>query len=330
MTATILLLLGALLTLALSAFFSGTETGTYCLNRVRLRVRADRGDPAARRLADLMRRQEELVIANLFGTSAVDYLFTVCITTLLLNLAFAAHQVEFYATLIVTPLMLVFGALVPKEWFRRESDRLMYPLALSLAACVKLARLTGLPWLLQKLTRALVRRIDPARAAQEEGLFSRGHMLRLLQEGATRGGLTVFQRDLIDRVLNVSQVRVGSVMIPRARIAAVPVDLPREDFLRIARMAHFSRLPVYEGDPARIIGIINVYDVLTDEERKSIAAHVREALFLQPDESVPRVLLKLQQNRQAMAIVRDRNEKCVGILTIKDLVEEIVGDLEAW
>jgi len=325
----LLLVLAAFLALLLSALSSGTETGVYCLNRVRLRLRAEHDDVAARTLARLMAHPEELVVTALLGTNVADYLVTISVTALLLHSAIGQHAAELYATLIVTPAVLVFGGVVPKDWFRRDSERLMYALALPLSVARRVAAGLGLIWLLRGLARWAVRTIDPS-AAPEVELLPRSHTLQLLREGAVRGGLSDYQRDTIERVLNLSAVRVGSVMIPRARVASVPVDVPREDFLRIARMAHFSRLPVWRENPKRVIGVVNVYDVLIDDEGRAVTDHVRPALRLHAHESVPAALRRLQHARQAMAIVVDRWDNCIGILTVKDLVEEIVGDLAAW
>ena len=138
------------------------------------------------------------------------------------------------------------------------------------------------------------------------------------------------EKDMLERVMNLSRVRLSNVMVPRRRAAIVPIDIPRADLLRIARMAHFSRLPVYRDDPRRIVGIVNVYHVLTDEQERPIAEYVSETTSLRASETVPGALVKMQQARQVMAIVVDRAGNCLGLFTIKDLVEEIVGDLEAW
>ena len=327
---TILLIIGALIAVMLSALFSGAETGVYCLDRVRLRVRSDQKDPQARRLASLMERREDLVITTLLGTNVADYLLTVCVTVLLLRAVVSGSLAEFYATAIVTPIILVFGGVIPKDWFQRQSDRLMYPLALPLKWCWRVACWIGVVWLLRTLTRRLLHRIDPLRASAEEDLLPRVRMRRLLREGAVRGGLSPFQRATIERVMNISNVRVADVMVARQRAAIVPSDIPREDVLRIARMAHFSRLPVYRDDPRRIVGILNVYHVLTDERQRPIAEYVQPATYVQAGETVPAALLRLQQARQVMGIVVDPAGNCLGLFTIKDLVEEIVGELAAW
>ncbi|MCK4340613.1 MAG: DUF21 domain-containing protein [Phycisphaerae bacterium] len=327
---TALLLLGLLIAVMLSGLFSGSETGIYCLNHVRLRVAAEHGEAAARRLERLMRRPEDLVITTLLGTNVSDYLATVCVTALLLHAAVSENLAQIYATAIVTPLIFVFGGIVPKDWFRREANRLMMRLSGGVLLSLRLARATGLIWLLRGLTRVLIRMIDPQSTESEADLLPRARTLHLLREGAARGGLTLQQRDLIERVLKLSDIHCGDVMIPRPRAAMVPQDIARDDFLRIARMAHFSRLPVYRHSPRRVVGVVNVYDVLTDPESQAVAEHARPPLVLPVHTRVSAALRRLQQARQTMAIVQDGAGHCVGILTVKDLVEEIVGDLEAW
>lgn len=327
---TFLLLLGTVAALGLSAFFSGVETGVYCLNRVRLNVLAGRGRPRAVRLLALMKRPQELVITTLLGTNCADYLATVCITTLLLHATEARGLAEIYATALLTPLVLVFGGVIPKDWFQRESGRLMQLVSLPLAWCLRVACWTGLVGALDKLTQYLIRVVDPLHAETSQDLLPRLQMHRLLSEGAASGGLSAYQRETLDRVMNISRVRLADVMAPRARAIMVPLDIPRDDLLRIARMAHFSRLPVYRDDPRHIVGVVNVYHVLMDNEEKEIAEYIQPAEFLNAAETVPAALLKLQKSRQVMAIVTNNAGDCLGLVTIKDLVEEIVGELEAW
>jgi len=327
---TVLLLAAAPAAILLSFLCSGMETGVYSLSRLHLSVAADRDLPGARRLSRLMRRPEDLLITILLGTNAADYLATAAVAALLLRTAVPHQLVELYATLLVTPVILVFGGVLPKNWFRQEADRLMYVLAFPLSVAVRLARGVGLIWLLRAVARAVLRLIQ-AQGPPEAALLPRARTMRLLQEGAIRGGLSDIQRDLIDRVMRISRTRVSSVMIPLERTARVPADIGRDDFLRVARMAHFSRLPVYgDHDSRRIVGIVSVFDVLTDRDQRPIRAHLREPYRLTPTTTVSGALVRMQRARQAMAIVQTRAGDCLGILTIKDLVEEIIGDLEVW
>jgi len=327
---TALLLAGLLFAIVLSALASGSETGVYCLDRVRLRVACEQREPAALRLESLVRRPEDMVISALVGTNVADYIATACMAALLLHAAVGEGLAALYATAIVTPLLLVFGGIIPKDLFRRESNRLLARLSGVLWIWLRLVRATGIVTVLRALPRAILRWLDPGRVDTEAALLPRAQTLHLLREGVARGGLTHLQRDLIERVLNLSSVRVSEVMIPRSRAALVPLDVARDDFLRVARMAHFSRLPTYRSDPRYIVGVVNVHDVLTDRDGKPVAEHMRPPVTLAEYVSVSAALLKLQGARQTMAIVLDRSDHCVGILTLKDLVEEIVGDLEVW
>ncbi len=330
MTIALLLAVGALVGVVMSAFFSGAETGIYCVNPVRTRVASEQNRPGARRLADLLERTDDLVITCLIGTNLADYITTVCATVLLLRAAVSESQAELYATVILTPTILVFGGVVPKDWFRRRSDHLMLAMARPLIACVRLFSAVGLIWFFRSLSQGLLHRIDSRRAKDATGIMPRVQTLRLLREGAAHGALTQYQRDVMERVMQLSSVRVASVMIPRARAALIPHDIARDDLLRIARMAHFSRLPVFEGHASRVVGILSLFDVLTDEHERPLSEWIRAPLRLPANITVAGALVRLQEARNTMAIVENRANECVGILTVKDLVEEIVGDLEAW
>jgi putative hemolysin len=323
-------LVAALLGLVLSGLFSGAETGVYSLNRVRLRVRSEQGAPRARRLARLMERPDEIVITVLVGTNLADYICSISIAALVMLAGAPLHLSDLYAAAIGTPLVLVFGGIIPKDIFQRHADRLMYALSGPLLVCRQATRMVGASWLLRTVPRLILGALRHGGGQGDADLLPRVRMQRLLHEGAARGGLTRFQRDTIERILSLSRVSVGRVMVPLARAAVVPEHIARDDFLRIARMAHFSRLPVWRDHPASMIGIVTIFSVLTDPQQRPIAAHVRPAVVLRADETVPAALLKLQQSHEFMAIVTDRRGRCVGLLTLKDLVEEIVGDLEAW
>ena len=326
----VLLLIGCIVALGLSAFFSGTETGVYCLNHVRLHLRCSQNDRRALRLTELMRNPRELLITTLVGTNIADYLATVCFTAFLLHLALPEEYAEVAATLILTPMILVFGGVVPKDWFQREADKLMYPLSEALTGCHRMVRWTGLMFLLDRLSKFLIRRIDPSGVTEETDLLPRARIRRLLSEGAASGGLSEYQRTTLERVMNLSRVRLANVMIPLQRAATVPIEISRAELLRITRMAHFSRLPVYRGASHNVIGFVNVYDVLTDREEKPIKDYIQPVAKLLATETVPKALLKMQKDRQVMGIVVNQSGRSLGLFTMKDLVEEIVGDLEAW
>lgn len=330
MITTIALIIAALFALLASAFFSGMETGVYCLNRVRLRVRSDSGEPGARRLAALMERPDALVITALVGTNIADYCLTISVAALVVAAGASTSGVELYTTLISTPLVLVFGGILPKDLFNRFADTWMYVVSSPIALCRGLVRYSGVLWLMQRAPEALLRLVDPAHKLADDAVVPRARVRRLLHEGAARGGLSQFQRETIERVMDLSQVPLSRVLVSLRRAATVPETISRNDFLRIARMAHFSRLPVYRASPTDVLGYVHVFDILMDPQKRPIRDYVRPIFGLREDESVAAALVRMQRAHEVIAIVRDRRGVAVGLLTMKDLAEEIVGELQAW
>lgn len=326
----VLLIIGTLVTLLLSAISSGSETGVYCLNRVRLRVRSQQGDPAAEKLARMMENEEDLVITTLTGTNLTDYIASAMLTALLMHWQVSEQMAELYTTAILAPLVLVYGGIIPKDLFRRRADDLMYRLAAPLSWAWMAVRVAGVLWLLRSLSNWLLRRLDPRAWEARRAVLPRTRMQRLLIEGAVRGGLTEFQRDTIERVMRMSQMRLTDIMVRRERAIFIPFDIARNELLRIAKMAHFSRLPVYRDDPKHVIGVLNVYDVIMDTTLRPIREYVRPAVFLRAHETVPSALIRLQESHQTMAIVVDNHGAALGLFTIKDLIECVVGEFEAW
>jgi putative hemolysin len=326
-----LLLTGVLCGILLSAFFSAAETGIYRLNPLRVAVEREQGVRGAAAVDAVLRRQDELVTVTLVGANLADFLTTICVTALCLRAALAPGAAELYATLVATPLILIFGALLPKDYVSRHTSEMMRTLAPALLFCGQLLRWTGARAALQVLSKTVLRGLAPGEARRDpEEAMTRARALSWLREGAAGGGLSPYQQDVIDRIMRLSNLRVTSVMISRARAATIPRDMPREDFLRIARMAHFARYPVWEGSPSRVTGVIAVIDVITDPQPRPLSAYVRPIVRLTAGMSVTGALLQLQNARQPMAAVVDGRGECLGILTVKDLVEEIVGDIEVW
>lgn len=323
----VFLLAATLLALGLSALCSGLEMGLYRVNRVRLRLRAERAEAAdARALLDLIGRQEESVLGVLLSNNLANYLLTVAATSLMLHgLGLRSGRIEFYTAAVLSPLAFVFGDVVPKNWFRADADRLMYRCARSLKAVISLLRLTGILWLLTQMTRLSAWLAGHERDDRLRG--PRGEIIGLLREGAAEGAMTAEQAEIVERVMNLSSIRVGEIMVPRRRVATVSVSANRAQFLYALRSHSYSRMPVVARDGRTVSGIISVCDVLADETEAGVAAWMKPPIILQAQDSAARALLQLQSARQTMAIVNDRRRGFVGIITLKDIIGEIFGKL---
>ncbi|HUW82776.1 MAG TPA: CNNM domain-containing protein [Phycisphaerae bacterium] len=315
---------------AASGFYSGSETGAYCINRIRLRLRADTGDRRAVTLRRLLADEQGLLVSVLIGTNLSNYLTTVCVAYIFTTHYYAEGRAELYTTLIVAPVIFVFGEVLPKNLYQRHADRLVRGSTWPLVGSYFVCRALGLIGVLKRISRIVIRAFSPLEADRTELVHPRQEVVALLREGLGHGVLSEQQSLSVERVMRLQHVRVGHVMIPRSRTAVVQLDASRERMLEQIGQHEFSRLPVCTSDPRRIVGILNIYDVLQADPQATVEQLMRPPLRVRLEESVMGCLVRMQRARQPMAVVEIGDGRAVGIVTIKDLVEEIVGELAAW
>ena len=319
-----------LVSVILSALYSGIETGVYCLDPIKLRLRGERGPRLSRWLAAMLVRRERLLVVLLIGNNVANYGSTAA-AAILLAQTMSPNRAELLTVLLVTPVLFVVGEMVPKNLFQRFADRLVYRWLWLLRSSQILFTAVGLVPTIGWLTDLIVR-IGRRGTHSADVLGAREQLHAFLRETATAGVLSGYQSQIARNVLNVSGVTAGDVMTPLRRVQMVPHDATAGQFHRLAAQSRFSRWPVYRrGHRNQIVGVVNVDELLlAAPERWDLPDRWLEPLTLTSDVGVLEALLRLQRARRAMAIVVDERERAVGIVTLKDLVEEIVGDLVAW
>ncbi|MDP6381015.1 MAG: CNNM domain-containing protein [Phycisphaerae bacterium] len=313
-----------------AAFYNGVETGAYRLNRLRLWLRAESGDPRARAIQHLVADTRGLICVTLVGYNIGVYAVTTITTALLMVRGGPQIRAEFWATLILTPVLFVLTDVTPKTLFAVEADRWMYRAAPVIRGSAMLFRSLGLVSVL-KASGSLLLWLTGRRGAGAEMREPRQRLRAFLRECAHSGVLSEYQGELAENVLNLRHVHLSEVMIPLGSVQSVSADVSRQDFMRLIRGHNFSRVPVYEDRRAGVVGIVNVCDALGVEEgRLDMRALAQPALRLPEDRSVSKGLLAMQKAGAAMAIIVGRKGQAVGMVTVKDLVEEIVGELAEW
>jgi len=326
--------LAALAGILLAAVANGMETGIYRLNRIRVRLRAEAGDRRARFLVGLLGDVRGLIVVCLVGYNVGVYVTTAFVTTLVEGAGWSESPVgvEILATMLLAPIFFVFTDVTPKSIFTYEADRWMYRLAGLLRAGYVMLRSVGLVPAL-KGTSTLVLRIARGREGARANPFHPRQRLRaFLREGAAEGVITGYQDELVEKVLALRERQVRDVMIPLARVTAVQAGIDRDRFVEQLRAHSYSRLPVWEERKDHIVGIVHVNDVLGAEGGPFDLARVmtRELVEVPPEMPVGQAMFRMRAARAAMAVVRNPRGRAVGIITIKDLVEEIVGELAVW
>jgi putative hemolysin len=312
--------------LALAGLLAGMETGIYVLNRIRLDLRSEAGGAAARTLRRMLDRPAHLLAVLLVGNNLAVYWATFAVSAMLV-LAGRREYVELYALAVTAPLMLVLGESVPKNVFQRLTETLTYRMAGLLAAVDRVLTATGMVPLVRGVSWVLFRALR-VRAASRRPLGREG-LAAVVAEGHASGALTHSQSIMADRVMNIADVCLKDVMIPMAKVHAASASAGRERLVALAAEVNHSRLPVVD-ETGHVTGILDVLDILTCDGDSFSPQRIRTPLVLSSQEGVTDALYQMQRQNAHMAVVRDDRGAHVGIVTIKDLVEEIVGPLEAW
>jgi len=310
-----------------SAFFAGAETGLISLNRVRLRHEVERKNRRAIILNEFVENTERLLGTTLFGTTLANVLVGVYASILATRLFHIDNfGVDFAAAIVTSALLLVIGEIVPKTLFRHYSHRLCMTVADALNATAWL--FAPFVTLLGFVMRAVVR-LSGGAEAPKSFFVTREELKHLAKEGEAGGALSAEEREMIDGVFDFPYKTVYDIMLPLPRAITVVRDTPVTELFAISERTGFARFPVREDD--RIIGIVNVYEVLFDNaggDDKAAGQLMQKPQFVLSTERVNRVLPVLRAGRRPISIVVNPEGKHVGILTIEDIVEEIVGEVE--
>ncbi len=332
------LVLAVLICLVLSAFYSGSETALVSVNKIRINQLVESNDPKAKIVHRLVESPDKMLALTLVGTNLANVLIAQFGDRLTARVLPNAENLrELIAIIGVTSILLIFGEILPKTIFRVKADtlalRYAYPLRISEYV------LAPLIFLVQALTKRIVRVID--RGADAPSPDAQREELRLLATmGERTGNLHTDQRRMIHSLLNLQDRTVAQVMVPLVDIVAIEKNTDREDFLKIATESGYSRIPVYEEKVYNIVGIVNLLDVIydatetdndADREEKTDAAtidpFIRTDLHFVPESKNINALLKeIQNTRHTMVFAVDEYGGTVGLVTIEDLVEEIVGE----
>jgi CBS domain containing-hemolysin-like protein len=244
--------------------------------------------------------------------------------------AVAAHSAAtVVAFLLITFMHVVFGELVPKNLALQAPDRTALWLARPLNVFARLTR--PLTILMTGTANQVVRLcgFEPARG--EEMVHSVDELLLLIEDTEEAGILDPDQAEFVQNVFRLSDKHVRDCMVPRDKMAGLELNTPPDKVLEAARRGAHTRMPVYEGQLDNVVGIVNTKDLFYLFSLKGVVVlddALYPALFLKPDEPVSNALRLFRKAHRPMALVRDEEGKILGLVTLEDILEEIVGDIE--
>ncbi len=336
MTGELILIAAAALAVVLSGLFSGAETGIYRLSRLRLRLGVEKRHLSFVLLGRCMRDGTGVLLSVLVGTNLSNYLCAAVVTSLLLERLGSQQSTELLVTVITAPILFIFGELIPKNIFFYRADRLMPVCGPLLYVFHKALTFSGVIAALKGFTRLCSWVVGaPLSAGTAISDAREHHIAPIIRETREEGLLNGTQVDIINRIVTVSGILLRSVMIPIGSVETVPRSTDKAALLRKLRRCNYTRLPVYEGSPADIVGFVNVYEALSSgDDFHDLGRFVKPILRLSGDTSVWKAIDIMKEQKQKIVLVTaggaPGRKRILGLATMKDLAEELLGELAEW
>lgn len=324
------LALALVVLLLLSAFFSGSETALLTLNRYRLRHRAEQGHPGARRARALLERPDRLIGLILLGNTFANILASSVATVLALRLWGEAFVGA--AAVVLTLLILIFSEVTPKTLATLHPERVAYPSAFVYVPLLKL--LYPLVWTVGLFANGLLRLLGVSTAQGPVNALSQEELRTVVSEAGVM--IPEHSRAMLLGILDLERATVEDIMIPRNEVEGIDLQDDTDTIVRAIRHTAYTRLPLFDGGIDNAIGILHVRDALhalvdpgpdTELDKDCLRRIALEPYFIPAGASLYRQLLNFQHEKRRVGLVVDEYGEFLGLVTLADLLEEIVGEL---
>lgn len=305
----------------LSAFFSATETAMSALNRVRLKSKAEAGHPKAKLVLSLVDEYDRLLSCILIANNIVN-LTAASLGTVLFTRHFL-HYGPTISTIVLTVTILIFGEITPKSLAKEHAEQFaMFAAPVMRVVLVLLTPLNAFFRLFYRLASKLIR------SANEEGITEE-ELITMVAEAESEGGLDAHESQLIRAAIEFNDLEVDEILTPRVDIVAVEQNGTSEELARAFAENGYSRIPVYNGNIDNIIGVIHEKDFYAARRRNvtAFSDFVCPVLYTTANTKISALLRLLQQGKMHMAIVVDEYGGTLGLVTLEDILEELVGEI---
>lgn len=313
-----------LILLALSAFFSSNETALMSVNRIRLRSLADEGNKRASMALDILEDQmPKLLSAILIGNNIVNIPASSLATTLAYS--FGGYMVSI-VTLILTVLILIFGEITPKNYatINAEKITLRYIPIFKFLMTI----MTPVIFIINLFSRGVMRlmRVDPDAASKA---MTEEELRTIVDVSHEDGVIESDEKEMIYNVFDLGDATAKDIMVPRVHVTFADVESTYDELIEIFREDKFTRLPVYKDSQNNIVGIINMKDLLLYDKNEEfvIDRFLRKPHFTYETKSISDLLVEMKDSTFNIAIVLDEYGDMAGLITLEDILEEIVGEI---
>lgn len=321
-----LLLATLVVLIALSAFFSGSETGLMSINRYRLSHKAKQGDKAAKRISQLLLRPDRLLGVILIGNNFVNN-FAAAIGTVIAISFLGESLGPLVATLVLTFVLLVFAEVTPKTLAAIHPEGFARPASYALTPLLKL--LYPLVWLVNSIGNFLLRLLGVRADTHRQDSLTPEELRTVVNEAGSL--IPSRHQAMLLSILDLEKITVDDIMIPRQEVAGIDLEQDIEQIIDSLRTSPHARLPVYKGDINEVIGILHLRNALKfiaaeNPTKGMLIQETREPYFIPESTPLQTQLLNFQKEKRRIGMVVDEYGDVQGLVTLEDILEEIVGE----
>ena len=314
-------LVALIILVLLSAFFSSAETSLTTVNRVRLKTLADEGNRRAKTALEVLDKYGKMLSAILIGNNIVNLSASALATTLAIHIHFTVG----IATAILTVVILIFGEIVPKNMAMINSEKMALLYASMISGLMKL--LTPLIFVIDSLAKGIMKlfRVD----ADKKTAMTENELRTYVEVGHEDGVIESEEREMIYNVFDFGDAVAKDVMIPRIDMVTVDKEATYEEVMEVFKDCMYTRIPVFEEDKDNIIGLINIKDfiLVEDKAKFKISDILRQAYYTYEFKKTADLLVEMRQKCFNVAFVLNEYGGTAGMITLEDLLEEIVGEI---
>lgn len=314
-------LIALIILVLLSAFFSSAETSLTTVNRVRLKTLAEEGNRRAKTALEVLDKYGKMLSAILIGNNIVNLSASALATTLAIHIHFTVG----IATAILTVVILIFGEIVPKNMAMINSEKMALLYASMISGLMKL--LTPLIFVIDSLAKGIMKlfRVD----ADKKTAMTENELRTYVEVGHEDGVIESEEREMIYNVFDFGDAVAKDVMIPRIDMVTVDKEATYEEVMEVFKDCMYTRIPVFEEDKDNIIGLINIKDfiLVEDKAKFKISDILRQAYYTYEFKKIADLLVEMRQKCFNVAFVLNEYGGTAGMITLEDLLEEIVGEI---
>ncbi len=310
---------------ALSAFFSGSETALTSVNKIRLKNMAENGNQKAAKTLRIAENYESMISTVLIGNNIVN-IASASLATVIFTVLLGAEKGAAVSTVVMTVVVLICGEVLPKNYAKSNADSLA--MAVSGPISVLMVIFKPLVAILNALARFMAK--FTGSEDSEKPSVTEEELKYIVESIEDEGVLEERESDLVQSALELDEIEVQEILTPRVDMIALDVEDSWEEILELAKNSKVSRIPVYENTVDNIIGLVHVRDILEDEisnTEHDIRSLLTRCLFVHKTMNISRLLEKLRKEKMPLAIVTDDYGGTMGLITIEDIVEELVGEI---